>query len=124
MTKNTAFRGVLAIIMFVMGNLQAWDSVVADAGLLIVFLVSLAIALPPVALLIPVSQTYFLAAFALAFILLILARLISPIPLPELFIVLVPAVMGLIFTGLFKQYVENGALRPPNESKNFDGDET
>lgn len=114
MTKSTTFRGGLAIIMFVMGNLQAWDSDVADAGLLIVFLVSLAIALPPVALLIPLKQTNFLAAFALAFILLILARLISPIPLPGLFIVLVPAVMGLIFTGLFKQDVENGTLRPPN----------
>jgi hypothetical protein len=86
-----------------MGNLQAWDSHVPAAGLLIVFLVSLAVALPAVALLIPIKQTYFLGTFVLSLILLIVARLISPIPLPGLFIVLVPAVMGLIFTGIFTQ---------------------
>ena len=109
MTKNTALRAGLAIIMFVLGNLQAWDSDVPAAGLLIVFLVSLAIALPPVALLVPLQQSHFLGAFALSFILLIIARLISPIPLPGLFIVLVPAIMGLIFTGIFSQ---NGEKRP------------
>jgi len=107
MTKNTTLRAGLAIIIFVLGNLQAWDSDVPAAGLLVVFLVSLAIALPPVALLVPLQQNYFLGALALSFIFLILARLISPIPLPGLFIVLVPAVMGLIFTGIFKQDVEN-----------------
>ena len=106
MDKMTATRAILAITIFVLGSLQVWDSDVPAAGLLIVFLVSLAIALPAVALLIPVEQRYFLGAFALSFILLILARLISPIALPGLFIVLVPAVMGLIFTGIFRQEVE------------------
>jgi hypothetical protein len=103
MDKMTTTRAVLAVSIFVMGSLQAWDSGVPTAGLLIVFLVSLAIALPPVALLVPLEQSHFLAAFAISFILLIVARLISPIPLPGLFIVLVPAVMGLIFTGIFQQ---------------------
>jgi len=103
MDKMTVTRACLAIIIFVMGNLQAWDSDVPEAGLLIVFLVSLAIALPAVALLVPLEQTYFLGAFALSFILVIVARLISPIPLPGLFIVLVPAVMGLIFSGVLRQ---------------------
>ena len=103
MDKMTTTRAGLAVIIFVMGNLRAWDSDVPAAGLLIVFLVSLAIALPPVALLVPLKQSYFLGAFGLSLILLILARLISPIPLPGLLIVLVPAVMGLIFTGIFKQ---------------------
>lgn len=103
MDKMTATRAGLAVIIFVMGSLQAWDSDVPTAGLLIVFLVSLAIALPPVALLVPLEQSYFLAAFAISFILLIVARLISPIPLPGLFIVFVPAVMVLIFTGIFRQ---------------------
>lgn len=106
MDKMTATRAILAVTIFVLGSLQAWDSDVPAAGLLIVFLVSLAIALPPVALLVPLEQRYFLGAFALSFILLILARLISPIPLPGLFIVLVPAVMGLIFTGIFRQETE------------------
>ena len=101
MDKVTATRAALAVVIFVMGNLQAWDSGVPEAGLLIVFLVSLAIALPAVALLVPVEQTYFLGAFALSFILLIVARLISPTSLPGLFIVFVPAVMALIFTGIF-----------------------
>ena len=103
MDKVTATRAALAVIIFVMGNLQAWDSDVPAAGLLIVFLVSLAIALPAVALLVPLGQTYYLGAFVLSFILLIVARLISPIPLPGLFIVLIPAVMALIFTGIFRQ---------------------
>ena len=106
MNRSTILRASFAILIFVMGSLQAWDSDVPAAGLLIVFLVSLAIALPPVALLVPLERTHFLGAFALSFILLILARLISPIPLPGLFIVLVPAVMGLIFTGIFRQDTE------------------
>ena len=106
MNRTTATRAGLALIIFVMGSLQAWDSEVPAAGLLIVFLVSLAIALPPVALLIPLKQIHYLGAFAVSFILLILARLISPVPLPGLFILLVPAVMGLIFTGIFRQEAE------------------
>ena len=103
MDKLTATQATLALVIFVIGILQAWDSGVPEAGLLIVFLVSLAIALPAVALLVPLEQTYFLGAFALSFILLIVARLISPISLPGLFIVLVPAVMALISTGTFRQ---------------------
>lgn len=107
MDKMTATGAGLALIIFVLGSLQAWDSDVPAAGLLIVLLVSLAIALPPVALLVPLKQSYFLGAFTASFILLLLARLISPIPLPGLFIVLVPAVMGLIFTGIFRRGAEN-----------------
>jgi len=33
----------------------------------------------------------------------VVARLISPIPLPGLFIILVPAVMGLVFAGVTEQ---------------------
>ena len=103
MNRSTVLRASFAIIIFVIGNLQAWDSDVPKAGLLIVLLTSLAIALPPVALLIPLKQEHFLGAFALSLVLLVVARLVSPIPLPGLFIVLVPAVMGLIFTGIFSQ---------------------
>ena len=103
MDKVTATRAGLAVILFVLGSLQAWDSDVPKTGLLIVFLVSLAIALPPVALLVPLEQTYFVGAFVLSFILVITARLISPIPLPGLFIVLIPAWMALISTGIFRQ---------------------
>jgi len=107
MDKMTGTRAGIAIIIFVMGSLQAWDSDVPDAGLLIVFLVSLAIALPPVALLVPLKQIHFLGAFALSFILLILARIMSPISLPGLFIVFVPAVTGLVFSGIQRRDDEN-----------------
>ena len=109
MDRIIATQAILAITIFVLGSLQAWDSDVPSAGLLVVALVSLAIALPPVALLVRLEQRYFLGAFILSFILLILARLISPIPLPGLFIVLVPAVMGLIFTGIFKQEADKAS---------------
>ena len=103
MIKSAALRSILAILMFVLGNLQAWDSNVHEAALLIVLLTSLAIALPPVALLAPMSQQYFIGAFASSLLLLVAARLLSPIPLPGLFLILVPAAMGLIFAGLLKQ---------------------
>lgn len=109
MDKVTATRAGLALIIFVMGSLQAWDSAVPSAGLLIVSLVSLAIAIPPVALLVPLRQSYFLGAFLLSFVLLLVARLISPIPLPGLFLVLIPALMGLIFTGLLTRETEHSS---------------
>jgi len=103
MTRSTALRAALAILIFVLGSLQAWDSGVPQAGLLIVLLVSLAISLPPVALLLPLKQSYFIGAFAFSFLLLVLARVISPISLPGLFIILVPAAMGMIFTGIIRE---------------------
>ena len=109
MTRSTIFRAAFAFLIFVLGSLQAWDSNVPEAGLLIVLMVSLAVPLTPIALLIPATQQYMIGALALSFILLILARLISPIPLPGLFIILVPAVMGLIFAGIINQDVEKGS---------------
>ena len=103
MIRSNALRAALAFLIFVLGSLQAWDSGVHEAGLLIVLLVSLAIPLAPLALLIPVKQQYIMGALVLELILLLVARLLSPIPLPGLFILLVPAAMGLIFTGLIQQ---------------------
>ena len=78
MNRSTVLRASFAIIIFVIGNLQAWDSDVPKAGLLIMLLV---------------------------------ARLVSPIPLPGLFLVLIPAVMGLIFTGILRENVNNVSSR-------------
>ena len=111
MNSSTVLRTGFAIIIFLIGNLQAWDSDVPKAGPLIVLLTSLAIALPPVALPIPLSRLHFLGAFALSFILLVVARLISPISLPGLFLVLIPAVMGLIFTGVFREDTDDARGR-------------
>jgi hypothetical protein len=103
MTRNTALRTGMAFLMFVLGNLQAWDSHVYEAGLVIVLLVSLAIPLPPIALLISIEQKAMVVLLILSLILLVVARLISPVSLPGLFLILVPAAMGLIFAGLIKQ---------------------
>ena len=103
MSRSTALRAILAILIFVLGNLQAWDSNVADAGLLVVLLVSFAIPLPAVALLVPIKQPFLVGALVVSLILLLAARLLSPVPLPGLFIILVPAAMGLIFAGLINQ---------------------
>ena len=103
MTHSLTLRAALAFLIFVLGSLQAWDSNVSQAGLLVVLLVSLAIPLTPISPLLPVKQPYIVAALALAFILLLLAQLIAPIPLPGLFLVLVPAATGLIFAGLIKE---------------------
>ena len=105
MARNTTLRAVIAFLIFVLGNLQAWDSNVHEADLLIVLLVSLAIPLAPIALLIPLEQKYMVGALVVSLILLVLARLLSPIPLPGLFLILVPSAMGLIFTGLIRQEV-------------------
>ena len=113
MTQSTTLRATMAILMIVLGNLQAWDSGVHDAGLLIVLLVSIAIALPAVALLLPVSQQYLVGTLVVSLILIFLARVVSPIPLPELFIALAPAALGLIFASVLKGDGENRTRRRP-----------
>lgn len=101
MMRTEIIRALFSLLVIVLGNLQAWDSDVHEAGLGIVLLVSLAIALTAVALLLPLQQSFLVSVFVFSFILLVAARLTSPIPLPGLFLVLVPAVPGLIFNGVF-----------------------
>jgi hypothetical protein len=100
MTRPTLLRATFGLMIIVLGNLQAWDSNVHEAGLGTVLLVSLAIALAAVVLLLPLQQTVLLSALILSFALLVVARLTSPVLVPGLFLILVPAVMGLIFTGV------------------------
>jgi hypothetical protein len=57
-------------------------------------------------LLIPGRGRFVVAALVFSFLLLVVARLISPTPLPGLFLILVPAAMGLLFTGLIKEEEE------------------
>lgn len=103
MNTSNALRAAFAILMFVLGSLQAWESNVHDAGLLIVLLVSLAIALPPVTLLLPLDQKYSVGAVGVSILLLVLARAVSPVPLPGLLVALVPAGMGLIFGNVIRR---------------------
>jgi hypothetical protein len=100
MVRNELVRAAYALVCLILGSLQAWDSDVPDGGLLIVLLVSTAIALPPVTLLTPLKPSYFIGSLIVSFLLLLVARLISPMPLPELFLVLLPSGVGLLYIGI------------------------
>ena len=53
MSRDTLLRSIFVSLIIVLGNLQAWNSHAFSASLWIVLLVSLAIAVPAVALLTP-----------------------------------------------------------------------
>jgi hypothetical protein len=103
-------RWVIIAISVVMGALQAWDSGVLGAGTVVQLLVGTAIALPVVALLATNSYGMHALAVAGAFVLLTIARVLSPVSLPTLVLVaFIPAV--LIF---FSQVAQvNAASRAP-----------
>ena len=103
MNRSLSLRALFGLVIFVLGSLQAWDSNAHEGGLLIFFLVSVAIALPAVAWLVPLSSGLWIAALLLSFLLLLVARIFSPVPLPGLFLVLIPGVMALILSGLVAQ---------------------
>lgn len=103
-TKST-YRTGIAVLMVMLGGLQAWDSNVLSAGWQIILLVSIAILIPAILFLMPSKTTYFVGSILLSFAVLGLARFISPIPLPGLFIVLLPVAMGLLYIGFLEQNV-------------------
>ena len=101
MTISTTLRASAALLLFVMGSVQAWDSHAHTGGWFVVLLVSLAIALPAVAWLVPLKPVQFVGAVMLSLVLLVVARFASPTPLPGLFLVGMPAGVALIFAGVF-----------------------
>lgn len=107
---------VLALISIILGSLQAWDSDAHTGGLLVMLLVSTAIALPAVTLQAPLKSSYVLAAFIVSFLLLIIARLISPVPLPGLFLVVLPAGISLLYTGILANRTESTAASRRSQS--------
>ena len=95
MLKN---RWLWTAIIVVMGSLQAWDSGTLRAPGLIQALVALAIAIPAVAVVTTPSYPRHVLAVAVAFVLLTIARMTSPISLPTLHLIaFVPAVL-IFFT--------------------------
>jgi hypothetical protein len=106
MNTPKAWRTGLALAIFIIGSLQAWDSHVGElrgvVGLFIVLLVSIAIAVPAVTLLTSRKQTHAVAAFVLSFVLLVVARLVSPLPLPELLLILLPVGIAMIYVMAFE----------------------
>ncbi|HJS29181.1 MAG TPA: hypothetical protein VJ768_06145 [Anaerolineales bacterium] len=123
MTKVETLRVLIALSIFLLGSLQAWDSDVPDAGLLIVFVVTVAIALPAVAISNFANPSYLFGSVIVSVCLLVIARLASPIPLPGLFIIIVPAAMGLIFPNILAQRMleEDSGSQPPEGSGSGSG---
>ena len=83
-----------ASICVVMGGLQAWDSGTLGAPEIIQLMVALSIALPAITVI--ATSNYGIQAVSVggAFILLTVARMMSPVPLPTLHIIaFIPAVL-------------------------------
>ena len=95
-------RITMAALMLIMGGLQAWDSNVLQAGTPIILMVSIAILIPAILFVWLPRPPYLIGAILLSLAFLVVARMISPVPLSGLFLVLVPAVMGFIYIGLLE----------------------
>ena len=90
-------------MIFVMGSVQAWDSNVPSAGVLIVLLVSFAIALPAVAIFLPIQQVHYFGLMIACLVLLVIARLLAPVELPGLYIIMVPVAIGYLLINALMQ---------------------
>jgi hypothetical protein len=87
-------RWLWAAIFVVMGGLQAWDSGALGAPAFIQLLIAVAIAVPAVTVVATPSYGKHVLSVVAAFVLLTVARMASPTPLPTLHIVaFIPAVL-------------------------------
>ena len=87
-------NGWWAALIVVLCALQAWDSGVLRAPRMIQALVALAIVTPPVVLLLTKEYGVQALTVAASFILLTIARVMSPSPLPTLHIIaFIPAIL-------------------------------
>jgi hypothetical protein len=80
-------RVVVVLLVLFLGGLQAWDSNVHGAGPFVLLLVAVGIALPAVAALSWARPGPILGAGLVSFVLLLAAKIASPIPLPALLVV-------------------------------------
>jgi len=87
-------RWVVAGLIVLLGCLQAWDSGVLAAGPLVQLLAWTGIAIPAIAALVSASYLGTIAAVSASAVLEIAARVVSPVPLPEL--LLVSAIAALL----------------------------
>jgi hypothetical protein len=85
----------VAGLIVLLGCLQAWDSGVLASGPLAKVLACAGIAIPALAAVMRASFSGTLAAVVVSAVLLIAARVVSPIPLPELLLVSVIAALLL-----------------------------
>jgi hypothetical protein len=88
--KTNAAWLYAVVILFPVLVLQAWDSKVLESSPLVMLLVALAIGFPIAAMLLSSRAGVLGVAFGVSCSLLLVARLISPVPLPDLFVILPP----------------------------------
>src|SRR5687767_377865 len=99
-------KWIAAVAIVVMGSVQAWDSGILEAPIGIAFMVVLAIGVGLIGLFVSSEGLRFGAA-VLSLVLLFLARILSPVRLPELALVGLPIFFILVFGPKF------AALRKP-----------
>jgi hypothetical protein len=92
MTRNR-WLGLAAALP--MALVQAWDSRVLDAGPLVMALVGIAIAVPMLALVLTSHSGVYAAAEGVAIMLLLAAKVATPVPLPALGVVALVLAGGL-----------------------------
>jgi hypothetical protein len=91
-------RFIWVAVVVVVGALQGWDSGVLRSTVLVQALVALAIAVPAAALALTTQYGAHAAAIAVAFVLLTIARIVAPAPLPTLHLIaFIPAM--IVFLG-------------------------
>ena len=101
-----SMKSMIIALMILMGGLQARDSNVFKAGLPIILLVSTAIVTPAMLFLRSTQPFYLVGSILLSLALLVVARTISPISLSGVFLVLLPAGLGLIYFGLLGNKIQ------------------
>jgi hypothetical protein len=94
-------RFVWMTIVAVVGALQGWDSGVLRSTSLVQLLVAVAIAAPALAIALTSNRGVQALAIAAAFVLLTVARILAPAPLPTLHLIaFVPAVIVLFSSAI------------------------
>lgn len=93
-------RLLWAVVIGVVGALQAWDSGVLRAGSTVMFLVAAGIAAPTCAFLLTDAHGIRMASIGVMLVLLTWARMISPISLNGLHITVLPAAVVALVSGL------------------------
>ena len=84
-------KSIVAILVLGLGATQAWDSNVLNAPTWIIAIVALAVALPALALVLTDEPGMLLGAIVATSLLLLTAKLLSPVPMPALLVIVVLA---------------------------------
>jgi hypothetical protein len=92
----TKRQWLTAGVILTLGPLQAWDSNALGAGRLIVALLATAVAVPAAAALLTTRAALHWVAIGVTAALVVTARIISPIPLPESGLLILIAAFPLI----------------------------